>query len=116
LPLSRNDESAGKRRCNRAVWLKTTLSQCAWAAVKKKDSYLQAQYFRITVRRGKKKAILAVAASMLTAIYHMLKDGTMYQDLARNYFDRRSTDQHKKRLVKRLTDLGYVVELKPLAA
>jgi transposase len=89
---------------------------CAWSAVKNKDSYLQAQFFRITARRGKKKAILAVAASMLTAIYHMLKDGTMYQDLGRNYFDRRSTDQHKKRLVKRLADFGYAVELKPLAA
>ena len=61
----------------------------------KKDSYLQAQFFRITARRGKKKAILAVAASMLTAIYHMLKDGTLYQDLGRNYLDRRSTDQQK---------------------
>ena len=116
----RNDESAGKRRSNRvrkgAVWLKTTLVQCAWAAVKKKDSYLQAQFFRIAARRGRKKAILAVAASMLTAIYHMLKDGTLYQDLGRNYLDRRSTDQQKKRLVKRLADLGYAVELTPLAA
>jgi hypothetical protein len=48
--------------------------QCAWAAIKKKDSYLQAQFFRIRARRGDRKAILAVAASMLTAIYHMLKD------------------------------------------
>ena len=81
----RNDESAGKRRSNRlrkgAPWLKTTLVQCAWAAVKKKDSYLQAQFYRIKARRGPKKAIMAVAASILTAIYHMLKDGTMYQDL-----------------------------------
>src|SRR5215831_7314792 len=57
----RNDESADKRRSNRvregAVWLKTTPVQCAWAAVKKKDSYLQAQFFRITARWGKKKAI-----------------------------------------------------------
>jgi transposase len=116
----RNDESAGKRRSNRvrrgAVWLKTTLVQCAWAAVKKKDSYLQAQFFRIRARRGNKKAILAIAASMLTAIYHMLKDGTMYQDLGRNYFDRRSTDQQKKRLVKRLADLGYAAELTPLVS
>jgi len=116
----RNDESAGKRRSNRvrkgAVWLKTTLVQCAWAAVKKKDSYRQAQFFRIRARRGQKKAILAVAASMLTAIYHMLKDGTLYQDLGRNYLDRRSTDQQKKRLVKRLADLGYAVALTPLAA
>ena len=115
-----NDESAGKRRSNRlrkgAPWLKTTLVQCAWAAVKKKNSYLQAQFYRIKVRRGPKKAIMAVAASILTAIYHMLKDGTMYQDLGCNHFDRRSTDQQKNRLVKRLTDLGYAVEIKPLAA
>ena len=55
--------------------------QCAWAAVKKKNSYLQAQFYRIKARRGPKKAIMAVAASILTAIYHMLKDGTMYKDL-----------------------------------
>ena len=109
-----------RRRSNRlrkgAPWLKTTLVQCAWAAVKKKDSYLQAQFYRIKARRGPKKAIMAVAASILTAIYHMLKDGTMYKDLGRNHFDRRSTDQQKNRLVKRLADLGYAVEIKPLAA
>ena len=62
-----NDESAGKRRSNRlrkgAPWLKTTLVQCAWAAVTKKNSYLQAQFYRIKARRGPKKAIMAVAAS-----------------------------------------------------
>jgi len=115
----RSDESAGKRRSNRlrkgAPWLKTTLVQCAWAAKNKKDSYLQAQFYRIKARRGPKKAIIAVAASILTAIYHMLKDGTMYQDLGRKHFDRRSNDQKKRSLVKRLADLGYTVELKPLA-
>jgi transposase len=90
--------------------------QCAWAAVKKKNSYLQAQFYRIKVRCGPKKAIMAVAASILTAIYHMLKDGTMYQDLGCNHFDRRSIDHQKKRLVKRLTDHGYAVEIKPFAA
>jgi len=59
---------------------------------------------------------MAVAASILTAIYHMLKDGTTYKDLGRDHFDRRSTDRQKQRLVKRLTELGYVVEIKPLAA
>ena len=57
---------------------------------------------------------MAVAASILTAIYHMLKDGTMYQDLGRKHFDRRSNDQQKRSLVKRLADLGYTVEVKPL--
>jgi transposase len=113
-------ESAGQRRSNRVrkdgTWLKTTLVQCAWAVVEKKDSYLQAQFYRIKARRGPKKAIMAVVASILTAIYHMLKDGTMYKDLGRNHFDRRSSDQQKNRLVKRLADLGYAVEIKPLAA
>ena len=59
---------------------------------------------------------MAVAASILTAIYHMLNDGTMYKDLGRNHFDRRSTDKQKQRLVKRLTELGYAVDIKPLAA
>ena len=90
--------------------------QCAWAAVRKKDSYLQAQFYRIKARRGPKKAIMAVAASILAAIYHMLKDGTMYKDLGHDHFDRHSTDQQRKRLIKRLADLGYAVEIKPLAA
>ena len=116
----RNDESAGKRRSNRvrrgSVWLKTTMVQCARAGVKKKDSYLQALFYRIRARRGENKAILAVAASMLTAIYHMLKDGTMYQDLGRNYFDQRSKETQKQRLIKRLAELGYAAELTPLTA
>src|SRR6202043_35193 len=115
----RNDESAGKRRSNRlrkgAPWLKTTLVQCAWAAVRKKDGYLHAQFLRLKARRGPKKAIMAVAASILTAIYHMLKDGTLYQDLGSNHFQSRSKGQQTQRLVKRLAGLGYEVALKPLA-
>jgi len=113
----RNDESAGKRRSTRirkgSPWLKTTLVQCAWAATRTKDSYLNAQFHRIKARRGPKKAILAVAASILTAIYHMLKDGTMYQDLGPNHFDPRTKERQKNRLIKRLADLGYAVELVP---
>jgi transposase len=114
----RSDESAGKRRSTRirkgSPWLKTTLVQCAWAATRKKGSYLQAQYYRIRARRGPKKAIVAVAASILTAIYHMLKDGTMYQDLGPNHFDAHANERQKNRLIKRLADLGYAVELAPL--
>jgi transposase len=66
--------------------------QCAWAAVRKKDSYLNAQFHRIKARRGPKKAIVAVAASILTAIYHMLKDGTMYHDLGPNHFHARDRE------------------------
>jgi transposase len=72
----KNHESAGKRRSTRmrkgAPWLKTTLVQCAWAAARKKASYFQAQFHRLRSRRGAKKAIGALAASILTAVYHML--------------------------------------------
>jgi transposase len=113
----RSDESAGKRRSNRlrkgAPWLKTTLVQCAWAASRKKASYLQAQFHRLRGRRGPKKAACAVAASILTAAYHMLKDGTVYRDLGPDHLDRRSKDVQARRLVRRLADLGYAVELTP---
>ena len=116
----RNDESAGKRRSNRmkkgAPWLKTTLIQCAWAASRKNNSYLQAQYLRIRSRRGVKKAIGAVAASILTAAYHMLKDGTLYQDLGADHFDNRAKGKHVLRLVNRLQNLGFDVQITPLAA
>jgi transposase len=115
----RNDESAGKRRSSRlrqgAPWLKTTLVQCAWAASRQKASYLQAQFHRLRGRRGPKRAICAVAASILTAAYHMLKDGTVYQDLGPDHFDRRSKEVQARRLVRRLADLGYAVELTPVA-
>jgi len=107
----RSDESAGKRRSTRI-----TLVQAAWAAVNKKDSYLRAQFHRIKARRGAKKAIIAVAASILTAIYHMLKNGTTYQDLGPQHFDRRSKAQQADRLLKRLADLGYAVPLQPRTA
>ena len=116
----RNDESAGKRRSTRmkqgAPWLKTTLIQCAWAATRKKDSYLQAQYLRLRSRRGAKKAIGAVAASMLTAIYHMLKYGVLYQDLGAKHFDNRSKGKQILTLVNRLKNLGFDVAITPLAA
>jgi transposase len=116
----KNDESAGKRRSTRmkkgAPWLKTTLIQCAWAATRTKQSYLQAQYLRLRSRRGAKKAIGAVAASMLTAIYHMLKNGTLYQDLGANHFDNRAKGKHILQLVKRLQNLGFEVQITPQAA
>ena len=116
----RNDESAGKRRSTRmrkgAPWLKTTLIQCAWAATRKKDSYLQAQFLRLRSRRGAKKAIGAVAASMLTAAYHMLKYGTIYHDLGAKHFDQRTKGKQILTLVNRLKNLGFDVAITPLAA
>ena len=115
----RNDESAGKRRSTRvrkgAPWLKTTLVQAAWAAVRKKGGYLRAQFLRIKARRGPMKAILAVAASMLTAAYHMLRTGAVYEDLTEGYFDTRDRLKLVHRLVRRLGDLGVQVELKGAA-
>jgi transposase len=110
----RNDESAGKRRSTRlrkgAPWLKTTLVQCAWAATHKKASYLQARFQRLRARRGPKKAICAVAASILTAAYHMLRDGTFYQDLGPDHFGHRGHGDRTARLIKQLTALGYTVQ------
>ena len=79
--------SAQRRKCGQtpiyrvrkgAPWLKTALVTAAWAAVRVKGSYLQAQFHRLRARRGAKKAVLAVAASMLTAAFHMLKHGVEY--------------------------------------
>lgn len=109
-------ESAGKRLSTRSrssnPWLKTTLVQAAWSAARTKDSYCRAQFLRIKSRRGPKKAILAVAASMLTAAYHMLRDGVDYRDLGGAHFDRRDKAQLAKRLIARLHDLGLAVEVR----
>lgn len=113
------DESAGKRRSTKvrkgAPWLKTTLVTAAWAAARKKTGYFRAQFLRLKARRGAKKAVLAVAASMLTAAYHMLRGDVPYRDLGADHFDRRDKRQTANRLVKRLGALGYTVEIKAAA-
>ncbi|NQW52958.1 MAG: IS110 family transposase [Rhodospirillales bacterium] len=107
----RNDESAGKRRSTRlrkgGTWLKTALVTAAWAAVRTKASYLRAQFQRIKARRGARKAIIAVAASMLTSAYFILRDGVPYRDLGPTHFDRQHRDKTVRRLLRRLHDLGY---------
>jgi transposase len=116
---SGQDESAGKRKRTRlrkgSPWLKTILVQCAWAAIRKKDSYYRAQFYRLQSKRGPQKAICAVAASILTAIYHMLKDGTVHQDLGSGHFDQRAPHIKVKRLVNQITKLGFEVTLQPIA-
>jgi transposase len=116
----KNDESAGKRRSTRmrkgAPWLKTTLVQCAWAASRKKASYFQAQFHRLRARRGAKKAIGALAASILTTVYHMLISGELYHDLGPDHFDHRAKARQTSRLVMRLQNLGYAVQITPLTA
>jgi transposase len=115
----RLDESAGKRLSNRtrpgASWLKTTLVQAAWAATRKNDSYLRAQFLRLKSRRGPKKAILAVAASILTAAYEMLRRDLPYRDLGADYFIRHNKARIARRLIRRLHDLGIDVEIRSAA-
>ena len=114
----RLDESAGKKRSTRvrrgAPWLKTVLVQAARAAANKRNSYLRAQYLRLKARRGPNKANLAVAASMLTSAYHMLKYGVEYRDLGPHHFDRDKLVQ-AARLLRRLKALGVEVTVKPAA-
>jgi transposase len=115
----RLDESAGKRRSTRtrpsAPWLKTTMVQAAWAAARTKDSYFHAQFVRLKARRGPKKAILAVGASMLTAVYHMLRDGVDFHDLGSQHFTHHDKQQITNRLLRRLRALGVEVEVKKAA-
>lgn len=109
----RNDESAGKRRSTRirkgAPWLKTLLVQSAWCATRAKRTYLQAQFMRLRARRGPKKAIVAVAASILTAVYVMLGRGVDYADLGADHFVRSEKTKVARSLIRRLGDLGYDV-------
>jgi transposase len=113
----RNDESAGKRRSTRlrqgAPWLKTTLVQCAWAASRKRDGYPRAQFQRLRQRRGPQKAVCAVAASLLAAIWHMLRDGTVYQDLGANHFHKRSPEQQAHHLARQIAKLGFTCSITP---
>jgi len=116
----RLDESAGKIRSRRtlksAAWVKTLVVQAAWCAVRKRDSYLRAQFLRLRARMGPKKAIVAVAASMLTAVYHMLRDDAPYRDLGFAYFQQADRARLAKRAVARLQQLGYTVTLTTPAA
>jgi transposase len=109
----RSDESAGKRRSTRirkgAPWLKTTLVQAAWAAVRVKNSYLRALFYRLKARRGAMKAIVAVAASMLRSVYYMLTRREAYRDLGPAHFDQRNRTRTASRLLKRLKEMGIDV-------
>lgn len=112
---SGNNESAGKRRSTRTGkgnrWLRTTLVQVGWAAGRTKNTYLAAQYHRLAARIGKKRATVAVAHTILTALYHMLSRRIPYTDLGPDYLDRLHQTRIRTRLVKRLENLGYHVQL-----
>ena len=111
-----NDESAGKRRSGRTrkgnPHLRTALIEAANAAARTKDTYPRAQYEQIKRRRGHRKAIVAVAHSILIASYHILKDDVPYHDLGGDYFTRRADPERiAKRLVAQLERLGHTVTL-----
>jgi len=112
----RLDESAGRRRTTRVRpggrWLKPILIQAAWAAMRCTRSYFRAQYYRLRARRGAKKAIAAVAASLLTVVYHLVRTpGTTFHDLGVTYFDQHDTRRTVHRLTRRLEALGYHVHV-----
>src|SRR5207253_9708848 len=118
-PPPRLDESAGRHRSRRIQrggrWLKATLIQCAWGAIQVRDSYPRALYHRLVRRHGKKPAIVAVAAALLTAIYHMLRTDQDYRDLGPAHFTDADRQRAANRLARRLRALGYEVSLRPAA-
>ena len=110
-----NNESAGKRKSGRTgrgnPWLRSALVEAAQAAARTKGTYLASQYHRLAGRRGGKRAIMAVAHTILNTIYYMLTRGTTYTDLGGNYFDERDRQATIRRAVRRIESLGYVVTL-----
>ena len=113
-----NNESAGKRKNGKTRkgdrWLKRGLMESSWAIGRTQDTYLSALYHRMARRRGKKKAVVAVAHTMLVIIYHMLKHQLEYHELGADYFDRLNLTYIKNNFVKRLEGLGFKVTLEPL--
>ena len=115
-----NEESAGKQRSGKTRKgnrpLRAILTQLAHAAVRTKDTYLSALYQRLAVRRGKKRAIIAVAHSMMCSVFHMLSRNESYRELGANYFDERRRHYTVDRLTRRIEHLGYRVHLEPVAS
>lgn len=115
-----NNESAGKRKSGRTAKgnkvLRTTLVNCAHSAVKVKDSFFSAQFARISAHRGSKRAYVAVAHSMLIAIYHILSTGEVFKDLGSNYYNQFNKERKANSMVKKLKALGYEVTIATVAA
>jgi len=113
--ISANKRTSGKTRKGQK-WLRTALSEAAWAASRTKDTYLSAQFHRLRTKRGAKRAAIAVGHSILTIVYHLLKDPeATFEDLGGDYFIKRSKGDQERRAVKILTTLGYDVKLTPVA-
>ena len=111
-----NNESAGKRysgsTCKGNRYLRRILTQSAWSLLRKKDCYLTALFRRVSVRGGRKKAALAVAHRMLIIAWHIIQDGTVYEELGGNHYDRLHPDLSARRLIKRLEQIGFQVTVK----
>jgi transposase len=112
-----NEESAGKRLRGKtrkgSPWLRRVLVQSAWAASHTKDTYLRAQFYRLAARRGKKRALVAVAHTILVTAWHVLKTGSTYQELGGDYFEKRQAEALRRSLIRRLERLGHRVILEP---
>jgi transposase len=115
-----NHESAGKRTNSKtgkaSRWLRTALVQAAWAAVKVKDTHLAAVYRRLAARRGKQRAIMAVAHRLLVAIYHMLQDRVPYRELGTAPVPEPVKRKRAERMQRQIEQLGYTVHLEPAPA
>lgn len=111
------DRSAGKNRSSKTPrgnkWIKRALTEAAWAATHSKSTYLAALYHRLAPRRGKKRAIIAVARTILQSAWHLLGKDIDYKELGGDYFDHLNQEKTKCYLVKRLENLGFDVEIKP---
>ena len=112
-----NRESAGKQSSGKIrpgnPWLRRTLCEAAWAASRTKNSYFRALYQRLTRVRGKNRALIAVAHSLLVTVYSFTVTGQPYQNLGLDYFNRLNKDHLVNALVKRLEKLGNRVILEP---
>lgn len=115
-----NNESAGKRKTGKTrkgnPALRTAMVVAAHAAARKRDSYLSVQYRRLAARRGSKKAIVAVAHSLLVIAYYVLTRRVNFKDLGPTHFDERNRVSVQRQLVRRLQRMGYKVALEPIAA
>jgi len=116
-----NNITGGKRRSGKTtkgnVWLADVLTECAWAVAHSRNTYLSAQFWRLSRRIGKKKAAVAVGHSILVICWHLLSNNCGYDDLGGDCFTRRSdTDRHRDHLVRQLQQLGYGVSLSKVAA
>ena len=105
-----NNESAGKRKSGKIrkgnALLRSTLVTCAHAATRNKSSYFYAQFTRISAHRGPKRAYVAVAHSMLVAVYHILKDGVVFKDLGADYYNQFNKERKINAYLKKLKALG----------